>query len=314
MAQNALYRSVAASLRWVSHWSGAAIRRARSIRQPRILMYHLVGDAELSIRQFEWQMRFLRDHFEPISLGALVDRLQAGATTGREVSITFDDGVQNHFTVAWPLLQAHRIPATFFVCPGLIESGDWLWRTELRMRLGVLDSAMRTGAARNVGCPATEVEAIMEWTKGLPIDARRAFERDIEALTADFTPPRAQTDRHAPLTWNQLRQLDENLITIGSHTRSHPILPTLSEALLQDEIAGSRLTLEEKLDRNVDLFSYPNGANSPDVAAVVRRHYRAAVTTRQGIVAQDSDHYLLPRIPAADSRAAFTRRMHRPTA
>lgn len=314
MAQNVLHRSVAASFRWMSHWSGAAIRRARSIRQPRILMYHIVGDADLSTRQFEWQMKFLRDHFEPISLGGLVDRLQADATTGREVAITFDDGVQNHFTVAWPLLRAHCMPATFFVCPGLIESGDWLWRTELRMRLNVLDSTMRTKVVRDAGCLATDIEAIMEWTKALPMDARRAFERNVETITADFTPPPAQMDRHAPLTWDQLRALDESLITIGSHTRTHPILPTLTESMLQDEIGGSRQALEEKLDRSVDLFSYPNGANNPGVADVARRHYRAAVTTRQGVVVQDSDRFLLPRIPAADNRAAFTRRMHRPTA
>lgn len=314
MAQNLLYRSVAASFRWVSHWSGAAVRQARAIRQPRILMYHIIGDAELSVRQFEWQMRFLRDHFEPISLGALVDRLQAGTTTGREVALTFDDGVQNQFTVAWPLLRAHQVPATFFVCPGLIESGDWLWRTNLRMRLNVLGNATRADAARNAGCMATEIEAIMEWTKSLPMDARRTFEQDIKSLTADFTPPRAQMDSHAPLTWDQLRQLGGDLITIGSHTRTHPILPTLTESMLQDEIAGSRLALEEKLDRRVDLFSYPNGANNPGVADMARRHYRAAVTTIQGMVAQGSDCFLLPRIPAGENRAAFTRRMHRPTA
>lgn len=314
MAQNVLHHSVAASFRWVSHWSGAAIRRARAIRQPRILMYHLVGDAELSIRQFEWQLRFLRDHFEPVSLGALVDRLKGGTTTGREVALTFDDGVQNQFTVAWPLLRTHQVPATFFVCPGLIESGDWLWRTELRMRLNVLGPATRTEVARNAGCTATEVEPIMEWTKGLPMDARRALERDIAAHTADFKLPPAQAEQHAPLTWNQLRQLDPDLITIGSHTRTHPILPTLTESMLQDEIAGSRQALEEKLDRSVDLFSYPNGANNPGVTDVARRHYRAAVTTRQGMVTHESDPFLLPRIPAADNRAAFTRRMHRPTA
>jgi peptidoglycan/xylan/chitin deacetylase (PgdA/CDA1 family) len=314
MAQNILHRSVAASFRWVSHLSGASTRRARSIQQPRILMYHIVGDAELSVRQFEWQMRYLRQYFEPTRLGVLVDRLQAGTTTGREVALTFDDGVQNHFRVAWPLLQAHDIPATFFVCPGLIESGDWLWRTGLRMRLNVLDSAMRAETARNAGCPATEVEAIMEWTKGLPMDARLAFERDIESRTAGFTPPSAELARHAPLTWDQLREMDESLITIGSHTRTHPILPTLTESMLLDEIAGSRAALEEKLDRTVDLFSYPNGANNPGVASVTRRHYRAAVTTRQGLVAEDSDPFLLPRVPAANSPAAFTRRMHRPTA
>ncbi len=277
-------------------------------------MYHIVGDHELSASQFEWQLSFLRTHFEPVSLAMLVDRLQSGTMEGREVAITFDDGVQNHFTVAWPLLRAHNVPATFFVCPGLIESGDWLWRTALRMRLNTLDSTTREDVARNAGCAETGVEAIMEWTKGLPMDARRAFEHDIEAHTRDFSPPREQMDRHAPLTWDQLGQMDENLITIGSHTSTHPMLPTLDPSALHDEIAGSRSVLEAKLDRTVDLFSYPNGANNPLVADLARRHYRAAVTTRQGLVARDNDRFLLPRIPAAHNRAAFTRRMHRPTA
>lgn len=314
MAENLLHRTAAASLRWASHWSGAALRRARAIRQPRILMYHIVGDGDLSVRHFEWQMKFLRENFEPVHLGALVDRLQAGELTGREVAITFDDGVRNHYTVAWPLLRANNVPATFFVCPGLIESGDWLWRTELRMRLALLGDADRREAARVAGCATTTVEAIMEWTKQLPMDARLAFQRDIARRTAGFSPPQEQAERHAPLAWDELRQMDPKLITIGSHTSTHPMLPTLDESALHDEIAGSRTTLEEKLHRRVDLFSYPNGANNPEVADMARRHYRAAVSTRQGLVAEHNDRFLLPRIPAAQNRAAFTRRMHRPTA
>lgn len=314
MVKTILRRSIASPFRWLSHWTGAAMRQALAIRQPRILMYHIVGDADLSIAQFEWQMQFLRGHFEPIGLGALVDRLQAGDCTGREVVVTFDDGVQNHFSVAWPLLRAHNVPATFFVCPGLVESRDWLWRTELRMRLDMLDDGVRKAASRNAGCMATDIEAIMEWTKQLPLDERQAFERDVRTRTRKFTPDQVNIDHHAPLTWGQLQQLDPDLITIGSHTCTHPILPTLNETMLQDEIAGSRLALEEKLDRCVDLFSYPNGANNPGVVEMARSHYRAAVTTLQGMVSPDSDLFLLPRVPAADNRAAFTRRLHRPTA
>jgi peptidoglycan/xylan/chitin deacetylase (PgdA/CDA1 family) len=314
MAKNILYRSTAASLRWTSHWSGAALRRARSILQPRILMYHVIGDHELSVRQFEWQLNFLRDYFEPVHLGTLVERLQAGSVTGREVAITFDDGVRNHFQVAWPLLQAYGVPATFFVCPGLTESGEWLWRTELRMRLRLMDDSARASAASNAGFTGHAVEPIMDWTKQLPMDARRAFQRDIASRTRDFSPPREQMERHAPLTWEELRQMSPALITIGSHTSSHPMLPTLDESALQDEIAGSRRTLEERLDRSVDLFCYPNGGNSEAVVAMVRQHYRAAVTTRKAAIAETEDLCKLPRIPAAGSRAIFTRRMHKPSA
>lgn len=314
MSTNMLHRTLAMPVRWISHWSGAALRRARAIRKPRILMYHIIGDGDISARRFEWQLRFLRRHFEPVGLPELVDRLQAGSTTGREVAITFDDGVRNHYLVAWSLLRTYSVPATFFVCPGLVESGDWIWRTELRMRLKLLDEATRAAVTRDAGCPEHAVEAIMEWTKAMSMDDRLAFQKNVEKRTPEFSSVRAQVECHAPLTWEQMRRMDDRLVTIGSHSRTHPILTTLTGPALEDEIAGSRRDLEERLDRRVDLFSYPNGANGPEVVNLVRRHYRAAVTTRKDMVAAGEDLFLLPRIPAADSQAAFTRRLHRPTA
>jgi peptidoglycan/xylan/chitin deacetylase (PgdA/CDA1 family) len=314
MSTNTLHRILAMPVRWVSHWSGTALRRARAIRKPRILMYHIIGDDDIAARQFKWQLRFLRKHFEPVGLPELVDRMQAGSTTGREVAITFDDGVRNHYLVAWPLLRTYKVPATFFVCPGLVESGDWVWRTELRMRLKMLDEATCAAIARDAGCPARAVEAIMEWTKALPMDDRLAFQQNVEKRTPDFSSSRQQIECHAPLTWEQMRRMDDRLITIGSHSRTHPILTTLTGPALEDEIANSRRDLEERLDRRIDLFSYPNGANGSEVVGLVRRHYRAAVTTRKDMVDANEDLFLLPRIPAADSQAAFTRRMHRPTA
>lgn len=314
MSRNLLYRTLAVPPRWASYWSGFALRQAHSIRQPRILMYHVIGDGDVSPAQFEWQLAFLRRHFEPIGLGALVDRLKAGATSGREVALTFDDGVRNHYEVAWPLLRKYDVPATFFVCPGLTDSGAWMWRTETRMRLHLLDRADLEAVTRNAGCPTQDIEAIMQWTKQLGMDDREAFQRDVVAHTPGFSPPAVEVERHAPLTWDQIHAMDANLITIGSHTRTHPVLPTLSGDALEEEIGGSRRELEQKLDREVDLFSYPNGANDDAVVALARRHYRAAVVARQDIVAEDDDVLLLPRVPGGGARATFVRRMHRPSA
>lgn len=313
MNRNTVRRALAIPYRWASYKSGIALRNARSNRQPRILMYHLVGDDEVSVHQFEWQIKFLRTHFEPVGLGVLVDRLQAGSMTGREAVVTFDDGVRNHFTVAWPLLRAYQVPATFFVCPGLSESGDWLWRTELRMRLRSLPAREREQAAREAGCPEQAAEAIMEWTKGLSLDDRLKFQRDIENRTRGFSPSPEQIERHAPLSWEQLRQMDPRLITIGSHTSTHPMLPTLPESMLEQEIVGSRRRLEQQLDRRVDLFSYPNGANSPKVVNLVRQSYRAAVTTRKSFVEENHDMAALPRVPGGGGPATFVRRLHKPT-
>lgn len=58
----------------------------------------------------------------------------------------------------------------------------------------------------------------------------------------------------------QLQRLSDELIIIGSHSMTHPVLPSVDKVTLQRELAGSRLRLEEILERNVRLFSCPYGA------------------------------------------------------
>lgn len=310
----ALRRALAPPLHLASFWSGHALRRVRSMHQPRILMYHSVGHEDVSVRQFRWQLRLLRNTFDVVPLPRLVDRLVAGTANGEEVALTFDDGVRNHYSVVWPLLREARVPATFFVCPGLIESGAWLWNTELRTRLALLGKAERARLADRAGCTQVSDRGMVEWAKRLPLERRREFEEQARALTREFEPSDAQLDRNAPMSWVQVRRLDPALVTIGSHTSTHPLLTTLSREALDAEIAGSRIALEQQLGRSVDLFCYPNGANDVASRDVVRSVYRAALATRQDVVTSQADLFALPRVPAGHRNSYFVRRLHRPTA
>jgi peptidoglycan/xylan/chitin deacetylase (PgdA/CDA1 family) len=57
----------------------------------------------------------------------------------------------------------------------------------------------------------------------------------------------------------QLLSLPENLVTIGSHTMTHPLLPSITLDEAKREIALSRVILEEQLHRSIVLFSFPYG-------------------------------------------------------
>jgi peptidoglycan/xylan/chitin deacetylase (PgdA/CDA1 family) len=63
----------------------------------------------------------------------------------------------------------------------------------------------------------------------------------------------------------QLRRLPSELVTIGSHSLTHAFLPTTDEKQLERELAGSRVELEEILDRPVKLFSFPYGGFNEQV-------------------------------------------------
>lgn len=307
-------RHLARALHLVSLWSGHGLRRAKAQAGPRILMYHGVGEAGPSPQAFAWQLALLRREFEVLSLPDLLSRRAAGRLNGPEVALTFDDGVRNHVSAAYPLLREFRVPATFFVCPGLIESGQWIWNMEMRCRLRLLSERERHALAEQLRSPGRGVEDIVRHAKQLDLPRRQQIQAKVNAATRQFSPSEQQVDRYAPATWEQLQQLDPAIITIGSHTLDHPILPTLPAAQLEVEIGGSRQALETRLQRPVDLFCYPNGDSDPRAQASVRRHYSAAVTTVPGVVTPADDNWLLPRIPAGHTQALFMRRLYRHSA
>jgi peptidoglycan/xylan/chitin deacetylase (PgdA/CDA1 family) len=57
----------------------------------------------------------------------------------------------------------------------------------------------------------------------------------------------------------QLLELPAELVTVGSHTMTHPSLPSLSETDAKRELFESRTKLETMLNRKIKLFSFPYG-------------------------------------------------------
>lgn len=82
--------------------------------------------------------------------------------------------------------------------------------------------------------------------------------------------------------WPQIEELSNSgLITIGSHSISHPNLSeVVSEDELRNEIFASKRILEETLHKKVDFFSYPfGGVNSRARSLTIEAGYKACVGT-----------------------------------
>jgi len=180
-----------------------------------------VGDRFYPAAVFERHLFYLTRHFSIVSLDTLLERLAAGRLTD-EVALTFDDGLRNNFIHAYPLLKRFNAPATFFVCPGLIENGRWIWTHEVRARLAFLSH--------------TSIESRVEQLKTLALKERNEAEDDLRRKTAGFQPNAAQCQEYDLMNWDELQQLDPALITVGSHSLTHPILSTLTGPELTVEI------------------------------------------------------------------------------
>ena len=81
------------------------------------------------------------------------------------------------------------------------------------------------------------------------------------------------TEHRAELTgctWDELSVLAQAGWEVGSHTRTHPRLPTLGDEALDDELQGSRHECEQRLGVPCRTLAYPYGHSDARVAAAAR--------------------------------------------
>lgn len=237
------------------------------------LVYHRIGDPsqsvydrtgwEATIEAFDAQLGFLKREFEVISPEDLPE-VVAARRPRRHLLITFDDAYRNTYEDGYPLLRKHGLPATFFVTTGFLDSRStawwdeiaWMVRTSRRAEValpGLLPAPLPI-------VPGTRGRAVSTLTglyKHLPGDQYESF----LAHLAD----ELGTGRHAPgdgdpwMTWDDVREMRRNGMTIGGHTVTHPILARLDEHDQRQEIFGCKARLEEELDEPMRYFSYPVG-------------------------------------------------------
>ena len=101
-----------------------------SVKSAIILQYHHVSETlpavtSISAKNFEAHLSYLKQNdFNVIPLNELVNSLQQGQSLpDKTVAITFDDGYNNNYDQAAPILEAFNYPYTIFVNPRLIDEG-----------------------------------------------------------------------------------------------------------------------------------------------------------------------------------------------
>jgi peptidoglycan/xylan/chitin deacetylase (PgdA/CDA1 family) len=85
----------------------------------------------------------------------------------------------------------------------------------------------------------------------------------------EWTAPDTR-DELRPVRWADLERLAEAGWEIGSHTVSHPLLTTVDDDRLQEELVESRRLIAARLGR-CDSLSYPYGVADERVAAAAER-------------------------------------------
>lgn len=98
-------------------------------------------------------------------------------------------------------------------------------------------------------------------------------------------------------SWDQVSELAEAGVAIGSHTRHHRRLSELSESQREVELTGSLADLHEHLPRPFAGIAYPNGDHDDAVCeAALAAGYELGFTTEKGRNGAETDAYRLRRV------------------
>ena len=132
---------------------------------------------------------------------------------------------------------------------------------------------------------------VQQITNTLPVLLRHHFKATYY-IVVNVTGRRA-----ANMTWDQLRQLRDAGMWIGSHTLSHGYLPGMSDTRLRDELLKSKQILEQQLGIPITTLAYPGGAFNARVERIAHEAgYIAAVTVIKGYTQRADGLYRLQRV------------------
>jgi peptidoglycan/xylan/chitin deacetylase (PgdA/CDA1 family) len=107
-------------------------------------------------------------------------------------------------------------------------------------------------------------------------------------------------------TWDEIAELANAGWEIGSHTRSHRRLTTLSDHEVDVELTDSKAECEDRLGRPCRSLAYPYGDHDERVVRAVRRAgYAAAGTLPERFQVADSLRYPRIFVSRADNKLRF---------
>jgi peptidoglycan/xylan/chitin deacetylase (PgdA/CDA1 family) len=263
----------------------------------RVLTYHRIldldsaADVDPSIisatpKAFEWQMRYLRKHYAPVSVLEVLEAVESGRSLPRKaVLVTFDDGYREFGEVAWPILRRYGIPAVLFVptaFPGCPQQEFW-WDRVFRSvmfseRTSIDIPPLGSFTLDDPEKRITAIRALQAYIKSRPHQEAMAFADDVCRRAGEPAPIAGQV-----LSWNELRTLVDDGLTVGLHTRTHAALDQLTTNEVRSEISGARADLISHLGGVPPVIAYPYGSHNPAVVATAAEEgMKLGFTCREG--------------------------------
>jgi len=247
----------------------AIARLLKGKRNVGVLLYHAPEQ-----ETFEKHVAYLSKHYNFIDLKTLVNAIKKQDwqhIPRNALVVTFDDGHRSNYELL-DTFKRYKLRPTIYLCTAIVATQRKYWWT--------------------VVSSVTEQESL----KIIPNKERLEY---LEKKHG-YTKERAYPDPESALTAEELKEMVPH-VNFEAHTRFHPIMTTLSEGELTEEVNLQAEDLE-KLGITAQHFAYPNGDYSETVIETLQSAgFQSARTIDNGWCNLHTDLYRLKCIGITDT-------------
>lgn len=282
-----------------------------------ILMYHKISKKkeaayfqDIAVKQEEFikQLNYFTNKYNCISMSEAVSIINTHRLDKNYLVFTFDDGYIDNLHNGAHLLKSLNIEPIIYLTAGNIDRKEPIW-TEiidgivLNSNCSNLDFNINgiivTGSLNDQKSIENFTERIKEILKELP---QKEISKHIDSLAAVCNVDKNSIACEL-LNWDQVLKLIKFGWEIGSHTLNHINLAIETESTVISELECSLELIGINIHDRVAHFAYPFGKEkhyNDFTVEAVKKYYRSAVTTTEGINKYKDNVHLLRRIMIAN--------------
>lgn len=277
-----------------------------SINAVNIILFHRIN----VLKNDKWDLAVTPYHFEQI-ISYLKENYQILRFTDDishidrpSVVITFDDGYEDNYLNAFPILKKYNVPATIFVTTENIDSDKEQWWDRLTHMFFYNSNLPKyidyLGKRYWLENEYDKTKALRTVHKNLLAQPNKNREYSLLKIEELLRIEGDNICLGKSLTSDEIRDMDRSgLITIGGHTVTHTNLAAETVSKQYYEIVDCKKTLENIVEHEINVFSYPFGKDehlSVTIEDTLKKcGFKRCAVNYKGLVKENDNLFYLKR-------------------
>lgn len=228
--------------------------------------YHIIRDNQVAhienLYQFKNCKQFLNDinilttNYKPINPQDLLNN----KNLKNNFLLSFDDGLEEVYTIIYPILKKNNLKAIFFINPIFVDNNEGLYKHYIsiivtHLKKNNFEKSTLDKISKKLSFTYNTIEEFKQKFINIKFSEREKIKDILVVLNIDIKT--YLKEQHPYITKKQIQEMINDGFYFGGHTMTHPPLNQLTHDEQKKEIINSINWLKENFNINYSLFAFP---------------------------------------------------------